>query len=205
MYGVYDRNKEIREAIRAGERALDSLKEANRQLNSAGNWGLVDIFGGNTISGLMKHMKVNNASRCVDDARRDLATFRDELGDIRDVENLNIDIDGFLTFADFFFDGFVADIFVQSKIRKGQQQVREAIRRVEDIVSQLSANAVGNVDEATGEDNSEIAFVYQYDDLLLNADETKEWKLYSDSSKKIGDIDLEREGGKRSNCFPKLI
>jgi len=137
MYGVYDRNKEIREAIRAGERALDSLQEANRQLNSAGNWGLVDIFGGNTISGLMKHMKVNNASRCVDDARRDVATFRDELGDIRDVENLNIDIDGFLTFADFFFDGFVADIFVQSKIRKGQQQVREAIRRVEDILSTL--------------------------------------------------------------------
>ena len=137
MYGVYDRNKEIREAIRAGERALDSLKEANRQLNSAGNWGLVDIFGGNTISGLMKHMKVNNASRCVDDARRDLATFRDELGDIRDMENLNIDIDGFLTFADFFFDGFVADIFVQSKIRKGQQQVGEAIRRVEDILSTL--------------------------------------------------------------------
>ena len=137
MYEVYDRNKEIREAIRAGERALDSLQEANRQLNSAGNWGLVDIFGGNTISGLMKHMKVNNASRCVDDARRDVATFRDELGDIRDVENLNIDIDGFLTFADFFFDGFVADIFVQSKIRKGQQQVREAIRRVEDILSTL--------------------------------------------------------------------
>lgn len=137
MYGVYDRNKEIREAIRAGERALDSLQEANRQLNSAGNWGLVDIFGGNTISGLMKHMKVNNASRCVDDARRDLATFRDELGDIRDVENLNIDIDGFLAFADFFFDGFVADIFVQSKIRKGQKQVREAIRRVEDILSTL--------------------------------------------------------------------
>ena len=137
MYGVYDRNKEIREAIRAGERALDSLQEANRQLNSAGNWGLVDIFGGNTISGLMKHMKVNNASRCVDDARRDVATFRDELGDIRDVENLNIDIDGFLAFADFFFDGFVADIFVQSKIRKGQQQVGEAIRRVEDILSTL--------------------------------------------------------------------
>ena len=85
----------------------------------------------------MKHMKVNNASRCVDDARRDVATFRDELGDIRDVENLNIDIDGFLAFADFFFDGFVADIFVQSKIRKGQQQVREAIRRVEDILSTL--------------------------------------------------------------------
>ena len=137
MHDMYDRDKEIQEAVRAGERALTSLREAERQLNSAGNWGLVDIFGGNTISGLMKHMKVNNASRCVDDARRDLAAFRNELGDIRDIENLNIDMDGFLTFADFFFDGFVADIFVQSKIRKGRQQVREAIRKVEDILNQL--------------------------------------------------------------------
>lgn len=137
MYEVYDRGKEIREAIRAGERALDSLREAEKQLNSAGHWGLADIFGGDTISGLMKHMKVNNASRCVNDARRDLAAFRDELGDIRDVEDLNIDIGGFLTFADFFFDGLVADIFVQSKIRKGQQQVKEAIRRVENILRQL--------------------------------------------------------------------
>lgn len=137
MNEVYDRNKEIREAIRAGERALDSLKEADRQLSSAGTWGLIDFFGGNTFSGLMKHMRVNNASRYVDDARRDMAAFRDELGDIRNLENLNVDIDGFLTFADFFFDGFVADIFVQSKIRKGQQQVREAIRRVEDILSSL--------------------------------------------------------------------
>lgn len=136
-HDVYDREKEIREAVRAGERALGSLREAERQLNSAGNWGLIDIFGGNTISGMMKHMKVNNASRYVDDARRDLAMFRDELGDIRDIEDLNVDIDGFLTFADFFFDGFVADIFVQSKIRKGQKQVREAIRRVEEMVYKL--------------------------------------------------------------------
>ena len=137
MYEVYDRTKEITEAIRAGERALYSLKEAERQLKSAGNWGLLDILGGDTVSGLLKHMKVNNASRCVDDARRDLAVFRDELGDIRDIEYLNIDIDGFLTFADFFFDGFIFDIVVQSKISKGRQQVREAIERVEDILRML--------------------------------------------------------------------
>ena len=45
----------------------------------------------------------------------------------------------FLRFADFFFDGFIADWMVQSKIRKGQQQVRQAIRRVEDIRRQLWA------------------------------------------------------------------
>lgn len=65
-------------------------------------------------------MKVNNASQCIENAKRDLDAFRDELGDIRDMEDLCVDIDGFLNFADFFFDGFVADIFVQSKIRDGQ-------------------------------------------------------------------------------------
>ncbi|MCI1310339.1 MAG: hypothetical protein PUC99_04375 [Eubacteriales bacterium] len=136
---MYDRNKEINEAIRAGERALSSLREAEKQLNSAGNWGLLDIFGGNTISGFMKHMKINNASQCIDNARRDLETFRDELGDIHDLENLNVDVSGFLTFADFFLDGFVADLFVQSKISKGKQQVREAERRVEEILRTLRA------------------------------------------------------------------
>lgn len=137
MNGGYDRNKEVREAVRAGEQALESLREARRELNSAGNWGLIDIFGGNTVSGLMKHMKINNASRAIDNARGDLAVFRDELGDIRDIESLQVDINGFLTFADFFFDGFVADLLVQSRIREGQRQVQEAIRRVEDILAKL--------------------------------------------------------------------
>ena len=34
-------------AIRAGEKALYSLKEARDILSSASNWGLLDIFGGN--------------------------------------------------------------------------------------------------------------------------------------------------------------
>lgn len=113
MSEVYDRNKEIQEAIRAGERSLSSLQEAERQLKKAKNWGLVDIFGGGAVSGIMKHMKIDNASRCIDNARMDLETFRDELGDIHGIESMNIDIRGFWTFADFFLDGFVADIFVQ--------------------------------------------------------------------------------------------
>lgn len=87
----------------------------------------------------MKHLKINNASKCVESARRDLEVFRDELGDIQDIENLNVDVGGFLTFADFFFDGFLADIFVQSKISDGKKQVQEAIRRVEDILRTLRA------------------------------------------------------------------
>ena len=44
------------------------------------------------------------------------------------MEDLCVDIDGFLNFADFFFDGFVADIFVQSKIRDGQNPAVWTVR-----------------------------------------------------------------------------
>ena len=42
----YDIEKEKREAIEAGRRALNSLRTAKENLNSAKNWGLVDMFGG---------------------------------------------------------------------------------------------------------------------------------------------------------------
>lgn len=133
---TYDREREIREAIRAGENALRHLYSARDELRSAGNWGLVDMFGGNFFSGLMKHGKMDQAKRSMENARNALASFRSELQDIHD-PCLNMDIDGFLTFADFFFDGFLVDLLVQSRISKAKQQVEDAIRRVEDMLRKL--------------------------------------------------------------------
>lgn len=131
-----DMTVEIYEAIDAGEKSLKSLRKAQQYLNSAGTWGLFDMFGGNLITGIMKHSKISNASRCIDDARYDLRKFQRELKDV-DTIVPEVNVGDFLTFADFFWDGFVADILVQSKISKGKKQVAEAISRVEAILAQL--------------------------------------------------------------------
>ena len=137
VYNGYDRNKEIREAIAAGERALSSLRAAQNKLNSARSWGFLDMFGGNFITGLIKHSKVSDASRYVDDARRDMAAFQNELGDIQDLQNMDIRIGDFLTFADFFWDGFLSDILVQSKIYDARRKIADAINRTESVVRKL--------------------------------------------------------------------
>lgn len=131
-----DMTVEIYEAIDAGEKSLKSLRKAQQYLNSAGTWGLFDMFGGNLITGIMKHSKISNASRCIEDARYDLRKFQRELKDV-DTIVPEVNVGDFLTFADFFWDGFVADILVQSKISKGKKQVAEAISRVEAILAQL--------------------------------------------------------------------
>ena len=134
---AYDFEKERIEAIAAGERALTSLRAAREELRSAGNWGLVDLFGGGMISGLVKHSKMGNAQRYMEQAKLDLQSFSRELQDVNMTHNLNLNVGDFLTFADFFFDGLIADWLVQDRINETKNQVEDAIRQVEDIVRRL--------------------------------------------------------------------
>lgn len=129
--------KEINEAIEAGQRALMSLRQAENKLSSARNWGLVDLFGGGFLTDMMKYSKINDASRYVEQAKWDLQKFQRELKDVNLPTEVKIEIGGFLSFADFFFDGVVADYLVQSKIANARQQIADAIRIVENTLRTL--------------------------------------------------------------------
>ncbi len=129
--------KEINEAISAADNALYHLRAADKRLKSARNWGLVDIFGGGggLISGIAKHSKMSSAEREIDEARFALQRFSRELRDVSGYSSIHIN--EFLTFADFFFDGFIADVLVQSKIGNARKQCEQAIRHVTEIRAEL--------------------------------------------------------------------
>ncbi len=129
--------KEYQEAVAAGNRALKSLRNAQRELDSARNWGIVDLLGGGMVSAFIKRSRMKEAQSLMDEAKRDMQEFRRELGDICMDENLNVKTGEFLTFADYFFDGILADWLVQDRIQKARDQAAEAVRRVEEILSQL--------------------------------------------------------------------
>ena len=134
---AYNIEKEMREAIQAGENALYSLQAAREELQKAGNWGIVDLLGGGLITSLIKHSKMDNASHLMENAKYDLKRFQKELRDVTVNTNLSIDCSDFLTFADFFWDGIITDWLVQSKINDAKSQVDEAIAQVEQILRGL--------------------------------------------------------------------
>lgn len=129
--------REIREAVQAGERALGSLQEAKKKLDSAKSWGIVDLLGGGLIASMIKHSQMDDAGRYMEDAKRDLRIFQRELQDVQVPMDLRMEIGSFLTFADFFFDGLVADYMVQKKIAEAKEQVEDAIYRVERLLGDL--------------------------------------------------------------------
>jgi hypothetical protein len=96
------------------------------------------MIGGRGFSGMMKHVKIGDARSSVNRAKADLDRFSRELADVRDIQGLDIEIGNFLTFADFFFDGFIADIMVQSKIREAQDKIDDAINQVEAMLRRLA-------------------------------------------------------------------
>lgn len=133
----YNYQREINEAVNAADNALYYLNNANRYLNSAGGWGIVDILGGGFISTLVKHGKMDKAQQEMQQAKYAVQAFKKELQDVGRIADININPGDFLTFADYFFDGFVADWLVQSKIRDAQKQINDAIYQITNIKNQL--------------------------------------------------------------------
>ncbi len=132
-----DRRREINEAMYAGEEALHCLREAKDCLSSAGNWGIVDMLGGGMLTTFIKRSKMKDADNLVQQARSALKRFQRELMDVESIPEFHIQTGDFLSFADYFFDGLVADMLVQSKINDAKGQVEDAIQKVNYILRQL--------------------------------------------------------------------
>lgn len=95
------------------------------------------MFGGGLFSTIMKRSKMDDAQQLMEVAKTDLKRFQRELKDVNIPLDLRMEVGSFLSFADFFFDGFVADYLVQSKISEAKEQVSDAIVRVEQILNEL--------------------------------------------------------------------
>lgn len=128
---------EIKEAITAGDRALESLENAAEKLKSARNWGMFDILGGGFVSTLVKHSKMDAAVDYMEDAKYHLQIFQKELKDIHVPADFRLEIGKFLTFTDLFVDDIFSDCIVQSRISETRTQVDEAICQVRYILSDL--------------------------------------------------------------------
>ena len=123
--------KEIEEAIAIGNKLLAEIKNAEKSLDSAKNWGTWDLFGGDMISSIAKHNKINNAERSFSRISSLIASFNNELLDVR-CEGITFSN---TTIAfDIFFDNIFTDWAVQNKINDAINKVVILKRRVKEIL-----------------------------------------------------------------------
>lgn len=129
--------KEINEAISAGNSALSQVRSIESELDSAEGWGTWDLLGGGLISDLAKHSHLDDAQSKVEYLQVLLQRFKTELADITIHSDIQIQIDGFLRFADYFFDGLFADWAVLNRISQSKEQVLTTKSQIQSVLRKL--------------------------------------------------------------------
>lgn len=130
---------ERQEALNAGWKALTSLNDLKAELDSASNWGILDMFGGKTFTTFVKYSKLNNASQLALKASLDLQDFQREAKDVFPLTDLQCQVGGLLAYMDFFHDSFFVDLLVQSRINEALDKVDEAINTVTRLIDALES------------------------------------------------------------------
>ena len=138
------RKKELREAVSAGNAALSTTRQVLSGLDSAEGWGTWDLFGGGLIADLAKHSHLDEAQSSIEHLQSQLRRFKTELADVTIQADMHVNVDGFLRFADYFFDGLFVDWMVMDQISQSQSQVQSTRNQIEHVLSRLDSmmNAV---------------------------------------------------------------
>ncbi len=137
---VVSQLKELDEAVWAGNAAMNMILSIESSLGSAEGWGTWDLLGGGLLSDMAKHSHLDEAQSGAEQLQVLLSRFRTELADIRiSTEMGALNIDGFLRFADYFFDGLIADWSVMNRIHDSQESVYQVKHQVNGALSKLSA------------------------------------------------------------------
>lgn len=131
--------KELQEAISAGNAALSTTQQVLSSLDSAEGWGTWDLFGGGLVADLAKHSHLDEAQGAIEQLQSQLRRFKTELADVTIQADMQVNVDGFLRFADYFFDGLFADWAVLDKINQSQSQVQNTKSQIASILSRLDS------------------------------------------------------------------
>ena len=135
--GMRLRKKELKEALDAGKTALHTTEEVMDCLDSAEGWSTWDVMGGGLGVDLAKYDRLDEAQEQVERLQVELRRFKTELTDVEINADLQVTVDGFMRFADYFFDNLFTDWAVLDHISQAQEQVKDTRKQIKRVLSRL--------------------------------------------------------------------
>ena len=138
LYQVECQKKEIDEAILAGKQALNTVNEVLDSLDDAEGWATWDTFGGGGfLTDMMKHDHLDDAQAQINQLQVELRNLKTELADVEVHADIQVQIEEFLKFADYFFDGLFADWTVMDKIDESIEEVSHTKSEILAVIGKL--------------------------------------------------------------------
>ncbi len=128
---------ELEEALDAGYRAFDVVEQILSELNEAYNLAEWDTFTDSFWVDMQKHEHLHTAQDLIQDLRNELRHFKTELADVNIEGDIQIEMDDFSEFADWFFDNIFTDWDIKDKIANSLTQADDTRSQVTTTINLL--------------------------------------------------------------------
>ncbi|MBQ3008775.1 MAG: hypothetical protein IJD80_04210, partial [Oscillospiraceae bacterium] len=144
LYFLENNKKELDEAIAVGNQAATLASEVIFNLEKAEELFVWDVLFDSMLVDFQKHDFLDKARHAGEKLQQALHRFRSELADVTIDENIDVVLDDFLSFADFFFDGLFTSIAVNDRIKKSKANMENARNKIYSTLRILGTLAADN-------------------------------------------------------------
>ena len=136
--GIRARKREVDEACTAGKRVKALAEQIDRELGDAENLGRWDAWGGGgLLADAAKYDHLDKAGSMSQSLQKLLGAFHAELADVAVYADVQVEIDEFTRFADFFWDGIFVDFAVLDRIRSARWKMQELDKELDHVMENL--------------------------------------------------------------------
>lgn len=155
---------EIEEAVHVCNRAVDKINQILKCLDSAIQYSEMDMSSPKLEISMLKHEELDKAHRLIKSLHFNLVKVKVELKDVDvySISNMNVKINGFLKFADFFLDGLFNDITIHHHINDVIIEVSEMKNEILTIINSLKNRKKENEKEIISLKNKLEVIARQY-------------------------------------------
>lgn len=156
------KQRSISEALSAGKKCLGTIQEIITEMKNAQHWGKWDMYGNRgRQAGYRKHSAIDRAKNLANIANHELRKFMRELQESGEyVEGFQINIEGFSSFMDMFFDNLITDWIMQQKIVNSLNMMHSNYDKIARILNSLQHKL-----ESIEQQNAQLKV--DYDSVLL--------------------------------------
>ncbi|MBR6610579.1 MAG: hypothetical protein IKK99_10240 [Oscillospiraceae bacterium] len=144
LYFLENNKKELDEAIAVGNQAATLASEVIFNLEKAEELFVWDVLFDSMLVDFQKHDFLDKARHAGEKLQQALHRFRSELADVTIDENIDVVLDDFLSFADFFFDGLFSSMAVNDRIKKSKANMENARNKIYSTLRILGTLAADN-------------------------------------------------------------
>lgn len=128
---------ELEEALDVGYKAFDIVDEIVKELQEAHDLAEWDTFMDSFLIDIQKQEHIHNAQDLIQDLRNELRRFKTELADVNIDGDIQIEMDSFSEFADWFFDNIFTDWDIKAKIENSQTQAEDTRNQITQTINLL--------------------------------------------------------------------